>query len=117
MLYIQASVTAGKDSKKASHWLNLAQPVMWQATLFYFDNNMETNSRDTPPIEICYECYYFREYAPDGQRTGHYLCVNPESYMCDKEGVGKATRACKFAKPHDWRPPNIEQGSNSNRKL
>lgn len=58
-------------------------------------------------VEICYECYFFREYAPNGVRSGHFLCVNPEGAKCDKEGVGKATKACQHAKPHDWLPENI----------
>lgn len=40
--------------------------------------------------EICYECDFFRE----DHRCGGYICVNPNSYYCDKAGIGKATRAC-----------------------
>lgn len=66
-----------------------------------------TPTNEDKSVEICYECYYFREYAPNGVRSGHYLCVNPQSFRCDKEGVGKATRACQFAKPRNWLPPSI----------
>ena len=44
--------------------------------------------------EICYECYYFREQ----KHEMAHLCVNPKSYWCDKQGVGKATRACEHGK-------------------
>lgn len=40
--------------------------------------------------QICHECDYFREDC----RCGGYVCVNPNSFYCDRNGVGKATRAC-----------------------
>lgn len=80
--------------------------------------------RSADEVEICMECYYFREfcpggvgdraiftnecykYWPNGESEG-YLCVNPKSLWCDKDGIRKDTRACEFAKPHDWLPENI----------
>lgn len=44
--------------------------------------------KQTKP-EICYECDSFREH-----EAGGFLCVNPKSFWCDRNGIGKATRAC-----------------------
>lgn len=43
--------------------------------------------------EICYEYSFFRQNTD----TGAYLCINPKSFHCDKQGIGKATRACIHA--------------------
>ena len=44
--------------------------------------------------EICFECFYFRER----EHEMAHLCVNPKSYWCDRQGIGKATRACHHGK-------------------
>ena len=60
---------------------------------------------DNNEVEICYECYFFRHDTVNDR----FLCVNPRAYWCDRNGIGKATRACEHAKPHDWRPDNIKR--------
>lgn len=44
--------------------------------------------------EICYECVSFRIRTEDGS----CLCINPNAYWCDRQGIGKATRACHHGK-------------------
>lgn len=67
-------------------------------------------------VEICMECYYFREYSPNGHTHGMFhdpegfLCVNPKSPWIDNPNIRKTTKACEHAKPHDWLPPNIHRG-------
>lgn len=51
---------------------------------------------DSNEVELCFECDYIREWAPEGKRTGEYLCVCKHSF--DKS-VALATRACKYAVP------------------
>lgn len=68
---------------------------------------MQTMNGDDNKVEICMECYFFRELVDGTYRTGHYLCVCKEGAWCDRQGLSKATRACQHAKPRDWRPPSV----------
>lgn len=74
--------------------------------------------KQTKP-EICYECYFFRERKLEMA----HLCVNPQSYWCDKQGIGKATRACHHGKlnpeliklyPHKYELRQHENSSQAN---
>lgn len=67
----------------------------------------ETMDGDDNRIEICYECYFFRELVDGAYHTGQFFCVCKDGEWCDRNGVAKGTRACKHAKPRDWRPPSI----------